>query len=113
MSKWKESQKKQAELKRTYTEAYGRLTEILFTEDPVRINFGFNTDEYGPEAATILPRLFDARSVDDVRKVVHEEFVKWFSTDNPPESFQVVAERVWKEVVPLMRTDDLRGPKRS
>jgi len=48
-----------------------------------------------------------------VRKVVHEEFVKWFSTDNPPESFQVVAERVWKEVVPLMRTDDLRGPKRS
>jgi hypothetical protein len=108
MANWKESRKKQAELRSTYREAHGRLSEILFEEDPVGINFGFNAGEYEPEAATLLPRLLDARSVDDVRKVVHEEFVKWFSTDSPPESYQVVAERVWKEVVPMMRGDDLR-----
>jgi hypothetical protein len=31
---------------------------------------------------TIIPRLGDCRSVDDVRRIVHEEFVKWFDVVN-------------------------------
>jgi hypothetical protein len=101
-----EIRQKRADLKRAYGDAYARLSEILFCEDPIGINFEENTDEYEPEVGTILPRLRDTRSVDDVRQIVHEEFVKGFdaSTSGQPERYQVVAERAWDEVVPLLRT---------
>ncbi len=100
-----EIQQKRGDLKRAYGVAYARLSEILFREDPIGINFEENTDEYEPEVGTILPRLRHTSSVDDVRQVVHEEFVRWFdtSTAGPPEKYQVVSERVWDEVVPLLR----------
>lgn len=94
----------EAELRRVYGPAYTRLSDISFHEDPIGINFEDNTDEYEPEVGTILPRLHDVHSVEDVRRVIHEEFVKWFelSTAGPQEKYQVVAERVWREVVPLL-----------
>lgn len=84
-----EIRQKRADLKRAYGEAYARLSDILFSEDPIGINFVENTDEYEPEVGTILPRLRDTRSADDVRQIVHEEFVKWFdaSTSGPPEKY--------------------------
>jgi hypothetical protein len=90
------------ELRERYAVAYDRLSKILFTEDPVGINFEENTDEYEPEVGTILPRLGHCRSVDAVRRIVHEEFVKWFDvvTAGPPEKYQTVARRIWEEVVP-------------
>jgi len=89
-------------LQREYRVAFDRMSSILFAEDPVGINFEVNADEYEPEVRTILPRLRDCRSVDDVRRVVHEEFVKWFddSTAGPAEKYQSIAERIWEEVVP-------------
>jgi hypothetical protein len=59
---------------------------------------------------TILPRLRDCRSADDVRRIVHEEFVKWFDvvTAGPPEKYQTVAKRIWEEVVPGL-TGSMRG----
>ncbi len=105
MADGENTRRNRTELKRAYGAAYARLSEILFYEDPIVINFGQNTDEYEPEVDTILPRLRDVQSVEDVRRVVHEEFVKWFaSTAGPPEKYQVVAKRVWEEVVPLVRT---------
>ena len=95
-------------LRRQYGTAYEQMNNILFAEDPARINFGYPTDEYEPEVCTILPRLHDCRSVDDVRRVVHEEFIKWFHVDipgstnppDPPEMYDAVAKRIWDEVVP-------------
>lgn len=105
MSDAEEIRRKRADLRRAYGTAYVLLSEILFREDPIGINYEDNTDEYEPEVGTILPRLRDARSVGDVRQIVHEEFVKWFDelTAGPPENYQVVAERAWAEVVPLLR----------
>lgn len=98
--------KKQVELQHVHGAAFTRLNDILFHEDPIRINFEVNPDEYEPEVETILPRLCSASSVEDVRKVVHEEFVKWFTVSlaGPPEKYQVISERVWNEVLPLLRT---------
>jgi len=105
MSEGNENQERRVELKRAYGAAYARLSDILFREDPIGINFDENTDEYEPEVDTILPRLRDAHSEEDVRGIVHEEFVKWFeaSIAGPPEKYYVVAELVWMEVVPLLR----------
>lgn len=96
------ARKRRAELKRRYCVAFERASKILFTEDPVGINFEENTDEYEPEVGTILPRLHACQSVDDVQKVVHEEFVKWFddSIAGPLDRYGAVASRIWAEVVP-------------
>src|SRR5215510_560967 len=66
--------------------ALSALIRILYDEDPIAIIVSGSYDEYEPEALTILPRLWACSSVDDVRSVVHEEFVTWFgqSTAGPP-----------------------------
>jgi hypothetical protein len=89
-----------AELRRRFHEAYDRLEALLFQEDPIAINFGDNTDEYAPEVGTILPRLRSCRGVLDVRTVVHEEFVRWFSPADagPPERYSRIAERICEEL---------------
>jgi hypothetical protein len=99
-----EDRRRHAELKRAHGEAFARLNDILFAEDPAGVNCDDNPDEYEPEVGTILPRLASARSVDDVRRIVHEELVHWFDLIHigPEEKHQVLAERVWKEVVPLL-----------
>jgi hypothetical protein len=88
-------------LRREYRELFQRVSEILFAEDPVGINFEENTDEYEPEVGTILPRLKECRTVHDLRKVLHQEFVHWFgaSTAGPETNYQRVAELIWAEVV--------------
>lgn len=60
---------------------YAEVEKILFRVDPIGINFGDNFDEYAPEVGAIIPRLDDARSEDDVRCIVHEEFVQWFGAE--------------------------------
>jgi hypothetical protein len=102
---WKsasEIRRERDELKRRYRVAYQRLNDILFSEDPIGINIEENTDEYEPEVGTILPRLRDCRSKDDVERVVHEEFVRWFDvqTAGPRAKYQKIAQRVWDEVMP-------------
>lgn len=91
-------------MKRRYGVAYRRLNDILFSEDPIGINFKENTDEYEPEVGTILPRLRDCRSKDDVERIVHEEFVRWFDvlTAGPRAKYQQIAQRVWDEVMPQL-----------
>ena len=55
-----------------------RVEALLFHDDPIGINFESNTDEYRPEAETIVLRLAEATSERDVAVIVHEEFVRWF-----------------------------------
>jgi hypothetical protein len=38
-------------VKRPFKAAYERVSEILFAEDPIGINFDDNTDEYEPSIA--------------------------------------------------------------
>lgn len=74
------------------------LTEILFRHDPMGLAaFGAPADEYESEAETIAPRLAGVACVDDVRRVVHEEFVSWFTEDSAPplEALTATAEEVW------------------
>lgn len=58
---------------------------------------GSPEDEYDPEVRSILPRLKDARSVDDVQQIVHEEFVRWFGDDiaGPADAYADLASGAW------------------
>lgn len=87
-------------LKMQFGSAYNVLLGLLFQEDPEGINFGDNPDEYDPEVRTILPRLADCYSVDDVQDVVSEEFRRWFGPA-PTErraAYRGIAERIVAEL---------------
>ena len=70
---------------------------LLYRHDPIGIAFGDNPDEYRPEAESVVARLPRAGSVDDVRSLVHEEFVRWFDADTagPADRYEVIARDVW------------------
>jgi len=74
------------------------LQQCLFRHDLVGINFETNVDEYDPEVGTIIPRLPDCKSQEDVLNVVHEEFVNWFGVDvaGPKMKYEAVSEEIWK-----------------
>jgi hypothetical protein len=90
--------RERAELRRAYGALFDEVTAILFRHDPIGINFETNADEYEPEVGTILPRLRECRDIDDLRRVIREEFGRWFSGDE--ESFEkhipAIADDVWE-----------------
>lgn len=62
------------------------------------INFESNTVAYDPETSTILPRINDAESVTEEETMIHEDFCRWFSSENAgsQEKYRSVARSVWK-----------------
>jgi hypothetical protein len=87
------------ELRAEYGELFMATAAVLFRHDPIGIAFDNpNTDEYEPEAGTILPRLRKCRSSDDVIHAVHREFVRWFGADTagPPEAYREIASELWQ-----------------
>ena len=84
------------ELRASYQELVAELVVLLYRHDPIGIAFGDNPDEYAPEAGTVAVLLEDARTVDDVRAVVHAEFVRWFDEDTagPVERYDSLAEEI-------------------
>jgi len=86
-------------LRAEYGELFDAKAGLLFRADPIGISFdNENLDEYAPEAGTVLPRLKSCESADDVLRVVHEEFVRWFDagTAGPPERYAQVASEIWQ-----------------
>lgn len=97
-------------LRSEYGDLYDRLASLLFLHDPVGINFETNTDEYEPEAGSILPRLRSASSSADVQRIVHHEFVSWVDDDiaGPETRYEAIAKEVWAlwQESPVSRRDD-------
>ncbi|MBX7220536.1 MAG: hypothetical protein K1Y36_11365 [Blastocatellia bacterium] len=85
-------------MKERYGLLFEAVTGILFRHDPEGINFEFNTDEYEPEAETILPRLKDCSSPEDVCRVVVEEFVYWFGPGEGKDetTFIAISQEIWE-----------------
>ncbi|WP_380168075.1 hypothetical protein [Jannaschia sp. R86511] len=73
------------------------LEALLFRHDPVGIAFKDNTDEYRPEAETITLRRHEVHSVDALRTMMHQEFVRWFDLEiaGPEARYDSIAEELW------------------
>jgi hypothetical protein len=84
-------------LRQNYKQLYSKVQEILFRNDPIGINFEENKDEYDPEVSTILPRLKDANSEEDVINIVYEEFTNWFGADTAGDltTYKEAAKEIW------------------
>ena len=91
------SHSKNDEARRLYGALFDDVAAVLFRHDPIGINFETNTDEYYPEARTILPRLRHCASADDAAAVVHEEFRRWFGAENagPASRYTSAAAAIW------------------
>jgi broad specificity phosphatase PhoE len=91
--------KRQAALKAAYGALYTEVSRLMREADPIRlIAIGAPEDEYDVELRTILPRLREAKSADDVQRIVHEEFVHWFSAEiaGPAEQYAEVSKNIWE-----------------
>jgi hypothetical protein len=88
---------------------FDETSALLFRHDPIGINFEDNTDEYDPEVGTILPRLSRCHSHAAVRKVVFEEFCKWFGPETAGDEmrYDAIAADLWE----LWTKDEDGSPK--
>jgi hypothetical protein len=89
---------KREDTKRIYGTLFTELSLELFQADPMGINFGSNTDEYDPEAESIILRLQTASSAQDVQRIVYEEFKRWFGLKEAGEidRYELVSLRIWQ-----------------
>ena len=88
-------------LKEEYGSLFDSVAALLFRHDPIGIAFENPcTDEYEPEAGTILPRLRECKSANDVLRVVHEEFVRWFDPEiaGAESVYTEIASEIWEMV---------------
>src|SRR4051812_7148384 len=84
-------------IKKEYGRLFDAFSEILFRHDPAELNYDFNRDEYDSEAETILSRLKDCHSVEDVLIIVREELQKWFDKDTAAKAVnKKIAEEIWR-----------------
>jgi len=75
-----ENEQRQAARKRyqaQYRALYDQLLEILYQLDPMGVHQD-SAEKFVPEATTILARLREARTADDVEQIVLEELRRWY-----------------------------------
>lgn len=99
-------------LEKQYYVAYEVLRNIFHIEDPMRLAF-FGIDEYDPEVKKILPEIIDCRSLDDVKRKIHELFNECqlinqclSSDDNPSKRLDTLVQRIWNEVIPTLNVQE-------
>jgi len=90
-------------LRLRYQNLHRGLTELLYRHDPIGLAAtGAPKDEYEPEVNTIIPRLKGASSADDVRRIVHQEFLHWFGgeeTAGPESAYDSIANEIWANLL--------------
>jgi len=87
-----------AHLRGEYERVWDAILALLGRYDPAGIaSAGAPVAQYCTELKTILPRLQTASNQDDVQRIVHEEYVRWFSKEGVGEivEYQDLAREIW------------------
>lgn len=73
------------------------ITRILSEYNPLGIADESNPDEYDLEAKTILRKLDRCGSVEDVNKIVYQDFKSWFFPDivGEKDDYRKISEEIW------------------
>lgn len=84
-----------------YQSLHRGLSELLYRHDPVGLAAaGAPKDEYESEVSTIIPKLKNATGPNDVRRIVHQEFLRWFEdeqTAGPEFAYNAIACEIWEK----------------
>ena len=92
-----QTQAEREQVRQAQPELFAAVSGAMFRHDPIEINYHFNTDEYDAETGTVLPRLKDCASSDELASVLHEEFVRWFGaeTAGPRDRYLDLSAEIW------------------
>ncbi len=86
------------ERKRAHKRLYDEVVRILYRHDPIGIGVTMDgpSDEYGPEAGTILPRLSGIGTSQELAVILQQEFVRWFDEKlaGPVEEYLPIAAEI-------------------
>jgi hypothetical protein len=85
-------------LRQQYRVLYQELLQVLDAYDLAGIGEGRPADEYALEVSTILPRLKEASSAEDVTRILTEEFLKFFGPTplGTISRFETAGAKVWE-----------------
>ncbi len=108
MSSFSEKQEQQRKLKQEYGWLYESFTQILAKDDPMNlVRIGAPVNEYDLEVNTILLRLHDAHSPEELGDIIYTVFVSAFgksfasrgelSYQQYKPRFQALGETAWNE----------------
>jgi hypothetical protein len=88
--------------KREFRVLRGDVSSAIAAADPINLlSLGAPADEYDREVDAILARISEARGVDDIQTIVHDEFVRFFGMDTAGarERYAAAAQAIWHAVV--------------
>jgi len=84
-------------LKANQGRLFNSVAAILYRHDVEGCIFTENPHDYEPQVAAILPRLPECHSADDVCRVVHQEFSRWFAGRvRPADDYATVSAEIWQ-----------------
>jgi hypothetical protein len=74
------------------------ISAILLKYDPMKIGAAVESDEYDLEAATILSRIKEVHSKEELTDIVYEEFQSWYGKDAVGERdlYEKMAAEIWE-----------------
>ncbi len=74
------------------------ISAIILKYDPMQIGAAVESDEYDLEAATILSRIKEVHSKEELADIVYEEFQSWYGKDaaGEREQYEKMADEIWE-----------------
>jgi hypothetical protein len=90
-----------------YQSLVAAVSRAIDDADPIGLlEGGAPADEYGPEIGTIVPRVVNAQSVEEVTTVLHEEFLRWFGDDiaGTRHAYEAAAGKIWKALLEFRKS---------
>ena len=94
-------------MKARYQSFVVAVERAIADSDPIGLlEGGAPADEYGPEIGTIVPRVLNAQSVEEVTSVLHQEFLGWFGDDTagPRHAYEAPAGEIWKALLEFRKS---------
>jgi hypothetical protein len=67
-------QRESEKLKDKYGSLFHAVSKLLFTSDPLGVNFENNIDEYDPEAERILSQIHTYKNEDELQRMIYGIF---------------------------------------
>ena len=96
-------------LKRDYVALVEAVSTVIDRADPIGLLAGgAPLDGSTPEIGTILPLLKTAEGPEEVQKIVHEEFMRWFGSDiaGPQDAYHQTGLDVWHVLEAFRRREE-------
>ena len=94
-------------MKACYQSLVSAVERAIDDADPIGLlEGGAPADEYGPEIGTVVPRVVNAQSIEEVTTVLHEEFLRWFGDDiaGTRHTYEAPAGKIWKALLELRKS---------